>query len=231
MKLKPIALAITLLFAFQNINSQDADAEEGMKIIEEDVLVEGSVIDAEKKPIKGVVIYVDSAKTRVKTNRKGQFKITLKPSVKEVSAYSEFSGMQTIAYASETELNFVFPKDFKVIDEKELAELGYTIKTPKKSKKAPKDYSKYLDVYQLLVAEFPGVQVVGQAIHLRGNARNSVNSSQQPLIIVDGAQAGSIDYIRPLDIKSIKVIRDEDAAMYGSRGSNGVIVIKMKNSG
>lgn len=229
MKLNVLAVGLFSLFVFQHTLAQETPegTDEGQKKI----LVAGTVMDAEEKPLKGVAIYVDSAKTRVKTNRKGQFKLMLAPSTKEVSAYSEFSGMQTMAYAGETELNFVFPKDFKVISEKELAELGYTVKAPKKPKKAPKDYSKYLDVYQLLVAEFPGVLVTGTRVRLRGTASNSVNSGQEPLIMIDGTQAGSLDNIRPMEIKSIRVIRDEGASIYGARGANGVIVIKMKNSG
>jgi len=232
MKSKSILLAITLLFTLQFNYAQDTEAkDEGIKIIEKDVLIDGVVVDAENKPIKGVAIYVDSAKTRVKTNRKGQFKIMLKPSTTEVSAYSKFFGMQTLAFTQDQEFRFVFPKDYKVIDEKELAELGYSIKTPKKPKKAPKDYSKYLDVYQLLVAEVPGVMVTGKTIRLRGTASNSINSGQEPLIMIDGTQAGSVDNIRPMDIQSIRVVRDEGASIYGARGANGVIVIKMKNSG
>ena len=232
MKLKSSVIILTVLVAIQCVLAQDAEAtQDSPKIIEKEILVTGTATDAENKPIKGVVIYVDSAKTRVKTNRKGEFKMMIKPSSKEVSAYSEFSGMQTMAYAGERQLNFIFPKDFNVISEKELAELGYTIMTPKKAKKEPKDYSKYLDVYQLLVAEFPGVLVSGKTIRLRGTASSSVNSGQEPLIIIDGTQAGSIDFIRPQEIKSIRVIRDESASIYGARGANGVIVIQMKNSG
>lgn len=232
MKLKSYVIIFTILFAFQCVLAQEPEeAQDSPKIIEKEILVTGSATDAENKPIKGVAIYVDSAKTRIKTNRKGEFKMMIKPSSKEVSAYSEFSGLQTIAYAGESELNFIFPKDFKVISEKELVELGYTITTPKKAKKGPKDYSKYLDVYQLLVAEFPGVQVTGKTIRLRGTASSSVNSGQEPLIIIDGTQVGSIDFVRPQEIKSIRVIRDEGASIYGARGANGVIVIQMKNSG
>jgi TonB-dependent SusC/RagA subfamily outer membrane receptor len=39
----------------------------------------------------------------------------------------------------------------------------------------------------------------------------------------------SIDYIVPSEVKSITVLKDADASIYGSRGSSGVIVIKMKN--
>ena len=90
------------------------------------------------------------------------------------------------------------------------------------------DYTKYLDIYQMLVAEIPGVQVQGTTIRLRGNARSSINSGQEPLVIVDGTQSGSIEYIRPVDVKSLRVIRDEGASLYGARGANGVIVIETK---
>ena len=85
----------------------------------------------------------------------------------------------------------------------------------------------------MLIAEFPGVLVTGKSIRLRGTASNSVNSGQEPLIIIDDTQVGSgaLDTMLPQDIKSVRVIRDESASFYGARGANGVIVIKMKNSG
>jgi TonB-dependent SusC/RagA subfamily outer membrane receptor len=64
---------------------------------------------------------------------------------------------------------------------------------------------------------------------LRGNAINSDYAGQDPLIIVDGAVVGSIEYIFPRDVASVRVIRDQDASIYGVRGANGVIVIKMKH--
>ncbi|WP_273567471.1 TonB-dependent receptor plug domain-containing protein [Maribacter halichondriae] len=84
-------------------------------------------------------------------------------------------------------------------------------------------------MYQLIGAEVPGAQVSGTTIRLRGNAINSVNSGQEPLLIVDGTVVGSLEYILPREVASVRVIRDENASIYGARGANGVIVIKMKN--
>jgi TonB-dependent starch-binding outer membrane protein SusC len=65
----------------------------------------------------------------------------------------------------------------------------------------------------------------GANIRIRGN--NSINSSNAPLIVIDGyTGAGNLNAINPRDIKSIEVLKDASAtAIYGARGSNGVIII------
>lgn len=72
----------------------------------------------------------------------------------------------------------------------------------------------------------------GVAIRIRG--QSTVNGSSEPLYVIDGVvteagPGGSIPGINPYDIQSIKVLKDPaDLTMYGSRGGNGVIVIKTK---
>jgi TonB-dependent starch-binding outer membrane protein SusC len=65
----------------------------------------------------------------------------------------------------------------------------------------------------------------GATIRIRGN--NSINSSNAPLIVIDGfTGAGNLNAINPRDIKSVEVLKDASAtAIYGARGSNGVIII------
>jgi TonB-dependent starch-binding outer membrane protein SusC len=65
----------------------------------------------------------------------------------------------------------------------------------------------------------------GANIRIRGN--NSINSSNAPLIVIDGfTGAGNLNAINPRDIKSVEVLKDASAtAIYGARGSNGVIII------
>jgi TonB-dependent SusC/RagA subfamily outer membrane receptor len=72
----------------------------------------------------------------------------------------------------------------------------------------------------------------GIAVQIRG--QNSLYGGAQPLYVVDGqaiepGPGGSLSGISPYDIESIKVLKDPtDLTMYGSRGANGVIVIKTK---
>lgn len=97
---------------------------------------------------------------------------------------------------------------------------------------------------QLIAGKLPGVQVTsnggapgaGSTIRIRGGA--SLNASNDPLIVVDGVpldnngisgSANALSLINPNDIESFSVLKDASAAaIYGSRASNGVIIITTK---
>ena len=90
---------------------------------------------------------------------------------------------------------------------------------------------------QALQGSVPGLNIINssggaeqqnQSILIRG--RNSITANNDPLIVLDGIPySGSISNINPTDIQSIEVLRDASAtAIYGSRGSNGVILITSK---
>ena len=92
-------------------------------------------------------------------------------------------------------------------------------------------------IEKVLAARSPGVTVGrasdgGISVRIRGGS--SVMGNNEPLYIVDGTPflpgpGGSLTGINPYDIESIKVLKDPaDLTMYGSRGANGVIVIKTK---
>jgi len=92
-------------------------------------------------------------------------------------------------------------------------------------------------VEQALAGRFPGVEVNrtpdgGVAVRIRGGS--SIMASNEPLYVIDGVEIapgpnGALTGINPYDIDSIEVLKDATStAMYGSRGSNGVIIIKMK---
>lgn len=74
----------------------------------------------------------------------------------------------------------------------------------------------------------------GIAVRIRGGS--SIYGNNEPLYVLDGipiqpGPGGSLTGINPYDIESIRVLKDAaDIAMYGSRGANGVIVIKTKRS-
>lgn len=92
------------------------------------------------------------------------------------------------------------------------------------------EYCNFANVYELLKGRFPGVTVDGTGgsyrVFIRG--AQSINSSNEVLFVVDGSSGANVDGLNPCNIKSINVIKDGMAAMYGTRGSNGVIVIDTK---
>jgi TonB-dependent SusC/RagA subfamily outer membrane receptor len=77
----------------------------------------------------------------------------------------------------------------------------------------------------MLSGTVPGVQVNGKNIVIRG--QSSLYNTSGPLLVVNGLPVTSIDHIRPIDVKSIEVLKSSSAAIYGSRGSNGVILIQV----
>ena len=94
--------------------------------------------------------------------------------------------------------------------------------------KADDNVNSYRDIYEMLTAKCAGVEVEGTKVTIRGV--NSVNSSTEPLFVVDGvAQSGGVGWISPRDVQSITVLKDAaSCAIYGSRGGNGVILIDLK---
>ncbi|NOT76868.1 MAG: TonB-dependent receptor [Cyclobacteriaceae bacterium] len=89
---------------------------------------------------------------------------------------------------------------------------------------------------QMLQGRVSGVQITqtsaepGGNISIRIRGTNSINTSNQPLFVIDGFPgAGDLNSINPSDIESIDVLKDASAtAIYGSRGANGVIIITTK---
>lgn len=96
----------------------------------------------------------------------------------------------------------------------------------------------YTRVEEMIAARFPGVLVRQRSdgsyeISMRG--QNTLNSGVEPLVVVDGVPAMSIDVlaaINPRDVGRIDVLRDAaSGAIYGSRGANGVILIRTRRAG
>jgi len=92
------------------------------------------------------------------------------------------------------------------------------------------EYCNYSNIYDLLKGRFPGVHVDGTSgsyvVSVRTNS--SINASNEVLFVVDGTPGASVDWINPCEISAITVIKDGLAATYGTRGSNGVILIDTK---
>jgi len=87
------------------------------------------------------------------------------------------------------------------------------------------DYCKYSDIYNLLRAEGSGITVSNSGrITIRGG-KTSFSGMDQALIIVDGQPTTNIDWIQPCQVRSVNILKDSDATIYGTRGGNGVVVI------
>lgn len=70
----------------------------------------------------------------------------------------------------------------------------------------------------------PGMTVMAGKITIRGI--NSLNLSTEPLLIVDGVEVSSLDFVSVYDVDHIEVLKD--GSMYGAKGANGVILVFTK---
>lgn len=92
------------------------------------------------------------------------------------------------------------------------------------------EISSYANIGEYLMGRVPGLSVIknGNEYQYMVRGINSINSSTDPLFIVDGIEMENIDYINPRDVQSVEVLKDASSSIYGTKGGNGVILITTK---
>lgn len=225
MKLKLILGLTLLVFMFQGIEAQESDMQ---------TLI-GNVKDANKKPVVGAHVFLDTVKTDIVTNGRGYFQVNVPKEVKIIYILSEEYGILGADYSGQKTLNFMYLINDRAAElENELIDMGYgnVLKKNATSSVSQIEYgdepnsSSFSNIYDMISGRVPGVRVIGNKIVVRGV--KTLIASTDPLFVVNGMVRGSIDDIPPSRVKSISVLKDGSAAIYGSRGANGVILITLK---
>lgn len=95
-----------------------------------------------------------------------------------------------------------------------------------------RDMNGYTSIGEYLRGRVPGLMVtkVGDTYKYSIRGVNSINSSTDPLFVVDGAVVMDIDYLNPNDIQSVEVLKDSSTSIYGTRGACGVILITTRRT-
>jgi len=88
------------------------------------------------------------------------------------------------------------------------------------------EFCSYSNIYDLIQGRLSGVTVSGNEIYVRGGKNSFTPGTTMALYVVDNHPTSSLDWIQPCQIKSINVLKDSNAAIYGSRGGNGVVLIE-----
>jgi len=230
MKTRFLIVMLLVLFA----GSQAAGQKSGKMI-----KVTGMVTDTAMSPVSGALIVIDWKSSGVTTRSNGSFKFKLSPDTKTVGVYTSNLGSVITAYEGQSSLNFVLDGRKELVNftppemngEKRI-DVGYgTVRQKDLTTSVgyidgQTDANKgYTNIYDMMRGKVPGVDVVGTKISVRGV--NSINSGTDPLLVVDGVAVNSIDYISPQQVKSISVLKGSDAAIYGTRGACGVILITL----
>jgi TonB-dependent SusC/RagA subfamily outer membrane receptor len=233
MRAKSILVVLLVLVACTQMQGQKKNRN---------VVISGTVTYDNKSKVAGAMILADRMNTDVVTDSLGRFEIKVKRSVKTVGAFTYEFGSAEVALKDNKTVTIALDGTFAIkdfipgrTDDEETVNIGYS-KVNKKNTStsvgsidATEDrYSAYTNIYDLLSNQVPGVQVSGRTIRVRGVT--SINASNDPLLVVDGMVVSSIDGINPREVKSISVLKGSEAAIYGSRGATGVILIDLKGS-
>jgi TonB-dependent SusC/RagA subfamily outer membrane receptor len=205
--------------------------------------VTGIVTDTSGEPLPGATVMVRGQQTGTVTDMNGKYRIDVSKAKGEVLVFS-FVGMtaETVAVNGRQVLNVVL-KDADV-SLNETVVIGYG--TAKKKDLTGSVASIHADalekiptstIGEALTGRLPGVQVVttdgapDAEIKINVRGANSITQSSAPLYIVDDFPVADISDLTPSNIASVDVLKDASAtAIYGSRGSNGVIIITTKSA-
>jgi len=203
------------------------------------IFITGEVRDMNKLPVPDAIIMIDNINTNILTDKNGSYKIKVKRSAQKISIVSpaglteeNINGRTTINFNLKGSVLGQMNNQVNVPKDEEI-NMGYgTVKKSDLTQSIGKingtniKYASYSSVYEMLKGEVAGVEVIGTSIKIRG--ASSFQMSTQPLFVVDDVIVSSIDNIIPQMVKSIEVLKGSGAAIYGSRGANGVILITTK---
>jgi TonB-linked SusC/RagA family outer membrane protein len=199
----------------------------------------GTVTDTAGEPLVGVSIVVKGHNSSgTVSDADGKFSFRAHPADELQFSYVGFV-TQTIRIGHTTVLHIVLEEDRKTLEE--VVVIGYgTMRKSDVTGSLASVKSSELSLTtptfgQALVGKVAGVQVSipsgepGSGVKIRVRGVGSLSASSAPLYVVDGYPASEEVYINPEDIESIDVLKDAaSAAIYGSRGAAGVIMITTK---
>ena len=208
----------------------------------QDFTATGTVVDSEKEPLIGASVSVVGGKVGAITDIDGNFTIQCKQGDMLEISYVGYNNRKVQAGKG---LNIVMEQDAKTLDEVTVVGVGYgkmrkSDLTGAIASVNSKDMKQGVitSTEQLLQGKVAGLSIVqssgavesGASIRLRGGT--SLSASNGPLVVVDGIPGVDINSVQPSEIVSMDILKDASAAaIYGSRGANGVIIITTNRQG
>lgn len=227
-------------FAASSMYANADNRENGVTdLAQQAITVTGVVKDAYGEPLTGTSILEEGTTNGCITDINGRFTITVKD--RNAVLFITYLGYETqrVEVGNKRNLEVIMSEDMELLDE--VVVIGYgtqrkgDVTSAITSIKA-EDFTpgKIGDAAELVKGKIAGLSIIKSSgnptetsdIRLRGIT--TVNGSVTPLILVDGIE-GSLTTVAPENIASIDVLKDGSAAaIYGTRGANGVILITTK---
>ncbi|TAE26036.1 MAG: TonB-dependent receptor [Cytophagales bacterium] len=218
-------------------------------VVVADRAISGRVVDEANSALPGVSIVVKGTTRGAVTDADGRYKIDV-PDAGATLVFS-FVGYtaQEVVVGGQATVNLTLKADDKQLNEVVVIGYGTSRKSDLTGSVGSVKADQILErpaasLNQGLAGRMPGVQVntnsgrPGGRTTVRIRGFSSINSSNNPLYVVDGVQlpvgnqnqfSNAIDFINPNDIVSVEVLKDASStAIYGARGANGVILVTTK---
>jgi hypothetical protein len=227
-------IILLILLATFSINTLDAQKNN------KKITISGTVLDADKLPIANAIVMIDNEKTNSFTDAKGNYKIKVKPTALKIGIFTFGHGIKEVGIDGRVNIDFDFgSSDSQQSDAKaenpedQGVNTGYgTVKkknlttTISKIDGENKKYASYRSIAEMIQREVSGVKINGTRVIIQDS--KDLFGSVPALIIVDGVSMNDLPEFSPQLVKSIEVLKGTAAAIYGSRGYGGAIVIKTK---
>lgn len=202
--------------------------------------ITGVVKDATGESIIGASVLVKGTTLGTITNVSGNYRIAVPETAKTLVI--SYVGMIAREVAiSGSVINVSLEEDTKNLDEVIVVGYGTVRKSDLTGSVSSVNAGKITEkgsttVLSAIQGAVPGVQIqqnssrAGAAFDIIVRGQNSVSGSYAPLYVVDGVITTSIDFLNPQDIEKIDVLKDASStAIYGSRGSHGVVIVSTKS--
>ena len=204
--------------------------------------IKGTVVDEKGIPIPGVSVVVKGTSIGVATDFDGNFSLEVPTDAQTLVFSSIGYHSQEVTIGKNTQFKVVLKEDTTELDE--VVVVGYGVQkrgdvtTAIASVKAKDLEDKAVSsVAEAMVGKMPGVHIAqntgapGANLQVRVRGVGTITAGTAPLYVVDGVPLAKEDLntFNNNDIESIQVLKDaSSAAIYGSRGSNGVVLITTK---
>ncbi len=191
--------------------------------------------------LEGVTVTVNKQTTGTITGADGSYSIAIKPGSRILWFSSIGYNKQSVEIGGRTTIDVALTQSDRALDA--VVVIGYGTQRKKdltgsvtSINAQDLEETPITRPDQMIQGRSSGVQVIqtnsapGGNISIRIRGTNSINSSNEPLFVVDGFPgAGDLNTINPQDIESIEILKDASStAIYGSRGANGVVLITTK---
>jgi TonB-dependent starch-binding outer membrane protein SusC len=223
------AMMLFICMLFLNVNSFAQKAAS--------IKISGVIVDKAENPLPGATVIVTGTTTGVISDIDGKFQISCPKGSTLTISFVGYKNSSVVA--SEEEVKVVLEENYVTLGETVVVGIGYgtmrksdltgaiaSVGTEEMKKGIITSSEQLLQgkVAGLTVIQGSGDPASGASLRLRGGT--SLTASNGPLIVVDGIAGVDINTVNPSEIVSMDVLKDASAAaIYGSRGANGVIIV------